>query len=128
MLSAREKHLCPSQNGSRKSWETIVQEHYIVCERRNDTPVRAVSHADDPGGWNMRKGTLLKSALLAVTIAASAFAATPSADASQRGVRVGTLTCSVASGWGHVVASRRDMNCAYHRNRHGTEHYVGEIR
>lgn len=71
----------------------------------------------------MRKGTFLTAALLAVSMLALA----PSTNAGTSGVRVGTLTCSVASGWGHVVTSSRNMNCSYRRSHHGTEHYVGQI-
>lgn len=72
----------------------------------------------------MRKGTFLTAALLAVSMLALA----PSANAGTSGVRVGTLTCNVASGWGHVVASNRQMRCTYRRAHHDAEHYVGDIR
>jgi len=70
----------------------------------------------------MRKGTLLKSALVALGVLALA----PTANAGS-GVRVGTLTCHVASGWGHVVSSRRNMNCEYQPNGRNAEAYTGQI-
>jgi hypothetical protein len=70
----------------------------------------------------MRKGTLLKTAL----IAASMLAMAPSANAAA-GVRIGTLTCNIESGWGHVVTSSRDMECSYQRRNREVETYVGEI-
>ena len=48
------------------------------------------------------------------------------ADAAPHGVRVGTLTCNVASGWGFVFGSSKDLHCTYHGNNH-SEHYVGSI-
>lgn len=72
----------------------------------------------------MRTGTFMKAAL----IAASMFALATSADASQRGVRIGTLTCHTQGAWGHVVSSRRDMQCTYQRRHHIAEHYTGQIR
>jgi len=71
----------------------------------------------------MRRTTMLKSALLA----ASVLALSPAANAAE-GVRVGTLTCNVESGWGHVVASRRDMDCAYQPRGRDAERYVGTIQ
>ncbi|HKD46856.1 MAG TPA: DUF992 domain-containing protein [Rhizomicrobium sp.] len=46
--------------------------------------------------------------------------------AAPHGVRVGDLTCNVASGWGFVFGSSRDLHCTFHGNgRH--EHYLGSI-
>jgi len=71
----------------------------------------------------MRKGTLLKSIL----IAAGTLAMASGANAAGPGVRVGTLSCHVAPAWGHIVASSRDMNCTYQRHDHRAEHYTGVI-
>ncbi|MES1158531.1 MAG: DUF992 domain-containing protein [Terricaulis silvestris] len=72
----------------------------------------------------MRKGTFLKTALLAASVLAMA----SSANAAGAGVRVGTLTCHVAPAWGHVVASNRNMECSYQRRNHNVEYYTGDIR
>lgn len=48
------------------------------------------------------------------------------ASAAPAGVRVGTLTCNVASGWGFVFGSSRDLHCTFHGNQH-SEHYTGAI-
>ena len=43
------------------------------------------------------------------------------------GVTAGILTCNVASGWGFVFGSTRDLKCTF-APRHGTiEHYTGQI-
>lgn len=47
-----------------------------------------------------------------------------SADA---GVKIGTLTCNVSSGWGFVFGSSRDMRCSYQSVRGTVEHYTGRI-
>lgn len=62
--------------------------------------------------------------LSAIAIAALGFAS--EANAAPHGIRVGTLTCNVASGWGFVFGSSKDLHCTYHGNNH-SEHYVGSI-
>ena len=48
------------------------------------------------------------------------------ANAAPHGIRVGTLTCNVACGWGFVFGSSKDLHCTYHGDNH-SEHYVGSI-
>jgi hypothetical protein len=48
------------------------------------------------------------------------------ANAAPSGIRVGTLTCNVASGWGFVFGSSRDLRCTF-RGNDRTEHYTGAI-
>jgi hypothetical protein len=60
----------------------------------------------------------------AVAVAGLAFAS--AADAAPHGVRVGDLTCNVASGWGFVFGSSKDLHCTYRGNGR-TEHYTGSI-
>jgi hypothetical protein len=52
----------------------------------------------------------------------------PAAYAADDGVQVGTLECKVEDGWGHVVASSRDMDCTYRPVDGGPERYSGELR
>ena len=52
----------------------------------------------------------------------------PSAYAADDGVHVGTLECKVEDGWGHLIASSRDMNCTYRPVDGGPERYTGELR
>jgi hypothetical protein len=42
-------------------------------------------------------------------------------------VKVGTLTCNVASGWGFVFGSSKDVRCNYRPNKTRGEHYEGSI-
>lgn len=62
-------------------------------------------------------------------LAAGAFAFAGTADAAPHGVKVGTLTCNVASGWGFIFGSSKDLHCTFSGNAsgHGTEHYEGSI-
>jgi hypothetical protein len=62
----------------------------------------------------------------AVAVAALAIGSTSGADAAPHGVRVGELTCNVASGWGFVFGSSKDLHCTYRGNGH-FEHYTGSI-
>jgi len=55
---------------------------------------------------------------------ASAFAAPAGA---QGGVKVGTLTCNVSSGWGFVFGSSRALNCTFAGAGGRYEYYVGNI-
>src|SRR6202158_910725 len=64
-------------------------------------------------------------ALSAAVIGALALA-TP-AQASPHGVKVGSLTCNVASGWGFVFGSSKDLHCTFRQNHRNAEHYSGSI-
>ncbi len=63
--------------------------------------------------------------MLGLTVAATALALVP-AQAAPHGVRVGELTCNVASGWGFVFGSSKHLHCTYRGNGH-FEHYTGSI-
>ena len=58
----------------------------------------------------------------AIGIAASAAPA-----AAQGGVKVGTLTCNVSSGWGFVIGSSRDLKCVFTPVKRPPEHYSGKV-
>src|SRR5690349_16902431 len=62
--------------------------------------------------------------LAAAAAAALSFAGT--ANAAPQGVKVGTLTCNVASGWGFVFGSSKDLHCTF-RPSGRSEHYVGSV-
>jgi hypothetical protein len=46
---------------------------------------------------------------------------------AQSGVRVGVLTCNVASGWGLVFGSSKEVNCTFSRDGRDLAHYQGHI-
>jgi hypothetical protein len=50
-----------------------------------------------------------------------------SAQAAPSGVNVGTLTCGVASGWGFVFGSSKDLRCVFRQNNKQNVHYEGSI-
>ena len=64
--------------------------------------------------------------IMGAAIAASVLAVSGAANAAPHGVRVGELTCNVASGWGFVFGSSKDLHCTYRGNGH-FEHYTGSI-
>ena len=64
--------------------------------------------------------------MLGAAIAAAGLAMATAADAAPHGVRVGDLTCNVASGWGFVFGSSKDLHCTFRGNGHN-EHYTGSI-
>ena len=47
--------------------------------------------------------------------------------AQAAGVKVGVLTCHVASGWGFVFGSSKDIRCTYSPNNGTPERYKGTI-
>jgi hypothetical protein len=59
-------------------------------------------------------------------LALGALAPTTSA-AAEGGVKAGTLTCNVSSGWGFVFGSSRDLLCTYSPSPGVGEHYNGTI-
>ena len=70
---------------------------------------------------------MTKKFLSAAAVAAIACAFAMPASAAPAGVKVGTLTCNVASGWGFVFGSSKDLHCTFHPNNHSGEHYTGTI-
>ena len=56
-----------------------------------------------------------------------ASAALLAAPAEAAGVKVGTLTCHVASGWGFIFGSSKDLRCNFHPDKGVGEHYIGTI-
>lgn len=65
--------------------------------------------------------------LMMSAVALSAFALSAPAQAAPHGVKVGTLTCSVASGWGFVFGSSKDLHCTFRGNNRHADHYTGSI-
>jgi hypothetical protein len=64
--------------------------------------------------------------MLGAAVAVTGLALVSTANAAPAGVRVGDLTCNVASGWGFVFGSSKDLHCTYRGNGH-REHYTGSI-
>ena len=64
-------------------------------------------------------------ASLAAAFAGIAALAGPAA--AQSAVKVGTLSCNVASGWGFIFGSSKAINCTYAGVGGSYEHYVGNI-
>jgi Protein of unknown function (DUF992) len=54
-------------------------------------------------------------------------AAALAAPAEAQGVNIGTLTCSVASGWGLILGSARALGCNFTAYGGRAERYVGTI-
>jgi hypothetical protein len=46
---------------------------------------------------------------------------------AQAGVRVGTLSCNVAAGWGFVFGSSKALRCVFSGGPGRNEHYAGSI-
>jgi hypothetical protein len=64
---------------------------------------------------------------LAVTAAAVAGAMAFAMPASAAGVKIGTLTCNVSSGWGFIFGSSKDLRCNFRPNNRQGEHYEGTV-
>ena len=70
----------------------------------------------------------MRGKLVAPALAAAALMmATNSTFAEEGGVKAGMLTCQVASGWGLVFGSSKDLKCSFSPKPGVTEHYTGTI-
>jgi hypothetical protein len=66
--------------------------------------------------------------LASVAVAVGAIAFAGAAQAAPHGVKVGTLSCDVESGWGFIFGSSKDLHCNFHPSRGPEgEHYEGSI-
>lgn len=63
---------------------------------------------------------------MAAAAALGALVATAPAQAADN-VKAGVLTCNVASGWGFIFGSSRDLKCTYSPGGGKFEHYSGNI-
>ncbi|HMK67771.1 MAG TPA: DUF992 domain-containing protein [Stellaceae bacterium] len=72
----------------------------------------------------MRRKHLFTAGIAALALAALAVPNSVRADSAN--VKAGVLTCNVASGWGFVFGSSRDLNCTY-TGGDRVEHYAGTI-
>ena len=71
---------------------------------------------------------LHRSILGAVAAAGLALVASAPAQAQDgSGVRVGVLTCNVASGFGLIFGSSKEVNCVFARDGRDVAHYQGHI-
>ena len=67
--------------------------------------------------------------LAGAAILAAGLALPSTAEAQQRRVRVGVLTCNVAPAVGFIVGSHRQMSCIFRPDRGGRrEGYLGTFR
>ncbi len=67
-----------------------------------------------------------RSAVAAAALAIGALAM--AAPARAEGVKAGVLTCNVASGWGFIFGSSRQLRCTFSQTSGSVERYVGHIR
>ena len=65
--------------------------------------------------------------LMLCGVALAAFSAAAPAEAAPHGVNVGSLTCNVASGWGFIFGSSKDLRCTFRQANRHAEHYTGTI-
>ena len=65
--------------------------------------------------------------MLGAAVAVTSLAIASAASAAPAGVKVGTLTCNVASGMGFVFGSSKDLRCSYEPTKASVEHYAGSI-
>jgi len=69
----------------------------------------------------------LRLVVSAPALAAGMLALGTAAQADPMGVKVGVLSCNVASGWGIVFGSSRSLRCSYAPRPGYGEHYIGNI-
>jgi len=64
---------------------------------------------------------------IGIALAALVTVLTGSSEAASGSVKVGVLTCNVASGWGYVLGSSRDLRCDYAPTSGLNEQYDGSM-
>lgn len=64
----------------------------------------------------------------AAVLALGLVAAAQAPARAEEGVKAGVLTCNVASGWGFVFGSSKELRCNYDPGNGKVERYTGEIR
>ena len=69
----------------------------------------------------------MKSKVLGAAAALGLALATHGPASAAGGIKVGTLNCNVAGGWGHVIQSSRRVNCVFSPSHLAPERYVGQI-
>jgi len=74
---------------------------------------------------SLPEGLPVKTALAAMLMATLAPGASRAAD--QGGVQAGMLTCQVASGWGFIFGSTKDLKCVFSSKPGVEDHYTGSI-
>ncbi len=67
------------------------------------------------------------SLMMSVALLGAMVLAAPAEASGHSGVKVGTLTCNVASGWGLVFGSSKDLRCVFRQNDRKAVHYSGSI-
>ncbi len=79
--------------------------------------------------FTVRSVIIAGAVALVVSLAAGVFAQEGAGTASDKGqVKVGYLSCHVASGWGIIFGSSRELDCSYTPAGGGeAEHYKGDI-
>src|SRR5690349_14007745 len=87
------------------------------------------SKPQEQGDQSMRTTTMI---LAAATVGVFALASPALAKAkpkseSEAGVKVGTLSCNVESGWGFVFGSSKDLHCTYTPDKGKPARYTGAI-
>lgn len=64
---------------------------------------------------------------IGIVLAVAGLTFAGAANAAPAGVKVGELTCNVASGFGFIFGSSRDLHCTFRPSGRMREHYVGRI-
>jgi uncharacterized protein DUF992 len=77
---------------------------------------------------NLKWNSLIGIASLALTVGLASSAFAQAGTAQDKGeVKVGVLSCNVASGWGIIFGSTHELDCTYSPTSGGPERYKGEI-
>jgi opacity protein-like surface antigen len=69
----------------------------------------------------------MKKLLMCTALLGAMMATAAQADDRPAGVKVGTLTCHEAGGWGFVFGSSRHVRCVFANANNKSERYEGEI-
>lgn len=77
---------------------------------------------------NLKRNAMIGIAGLALTLVLAPKVFAQAGTSQDKGdVKVGVLSCNVASGWGIIFGSSRELDCTYSPTSGEPEHYKGEI-
>ena len=125
---------------SRRARFVRILTHYLVVTTRNAAILTHVR----PGGWldlreagsslrmhvscacrqAMEKEMRKNIGMIGAALCAAGLLAAP---AHAAGVKVGTLTCNVESGWGYILGSQKDLSCVLTSVNGKESRYTGDI-
>jgi hypothetical protein len=101
-------------------WERVARKVASLAIGLTPPPGGALNACQEENIEMSKKSILIVAGL-------SLAAALPGPARAEATVRAGMITCQVASGWGFIFGSSRDLRCVYSGSNGQTDKYIGKI-